>query len=317
MTATAALAGARVLVTGATGFLGANLVRALVVGRADVHVLLRAGSDRWRLRDVAERVSVHTGDLADLTDVRTAVTTAAPDVLFHLAAHGAQHDQRDRAAIFAGTVLAAHHVLVACEARPPRRMVYTGGSSEYGPKPHALREDDTLAPVTAYGAAKAAATTLVLQAARQGMPVAILRPFSIYGPWESPGRLVPTAVRAALTGRPLPLTAVPWVRDYVFVDDVVDACLVAADAPAAAGEILNVGTGRQTSNHDVVAEIERLAGTRIAVEPGAYAAHASDTTSWVADVGKARRVLGWEPRHDLAAGLRRTIAWVRAHDATP
>lgn len=298
----AALAGARVLVTGATGFLGANLVRTLVAARADVHIFVRPRADHWRLRGVD--LHVHEGDLADATSVRATVGKIAPDVLFHLAAHGAQHDQRDRAAIFAGTVLAAHHVLLACDATTPGRIVYTGGSSEYGPKPHPLSEADVLAPTTAYGAAKAAATTLFAQS---GLPIAILRPFSIYGPWEPASRLVPSAIRAALTGAELPLTAVPWVRDYVFVDDVVDACMVAAVAPAAVGQIVNVGTGRQTSNHDVVAEIERITGTAIAVKRGAYEAHASDTTHWVADTRKARALLGWEAHYDLASGLRATV----------
>jgi len=305
-----ALTGARVLVTGATGFLGANLVRALVAARAEVHAVVRPGADRWRLREVDLRV--HDGDLRERASVRAVVAAVAPDVVFHLAAHGAQHDQRERDAIFAGTVLATHHVLLACEARPPRRLVHTGGSSEYGPKPHALAEDDLLAPVTAYGAAKAAATTLVLQAARGGLPAAVLRPFSIYGPWEPATRLVPSAIRAALGGTALPLTTDAWVRDFVFVDDVVEACLVAADAPSAAGEIVNVGTGRQTSNHEVVAEVERLTGRRIAVERGAYAAHGSDTLHWVADTRKAERVLGWRARSDLTAGLTQTIAWLRA-----
>jgi len=305
-----ALTGARVLVTGATGFLGANLVRALVAARAEVHAVVRPSADRWRLGDVALRV--HDGDLRERASVRAIVDAVVPDVVFHLAAHGAQHAQRERDAIFAGTVLATHHLLLACEQRPPRRLVHTGGSSEYGPKPHALAEDDVLAPVTAYGAAKAAATTLAAQAARAGLPVAILRPFSIYGPWEPAGRLVPSAIRAALTGATLPLTAGAWVRDYVFVDDVVDACLLAAGAPSAVGEIVNLGTGRQTSNHDVVAAVERLTGRRIVVAPGAYAAHGSDTTHWVADTRKAARLLGWRARHDLAAGLAETIAWTRA-----
>ena len=124
-------------------------------------------------------------------------------------------------------------------------------------------------------------------------------------------RLVPTAIRAALQGTALPLTADDWYRDFVFVEDVVEACLLAGTTPGIEGEIMNVGTGRQHSNREVVAAVETALGVPVKVRVGAYAPHATDTRHWVADVEKARSKLGWRARHSLEEGVRKTVAWVQ------
>jgi nucleoside-diphosphate-sugar epimerase len=127
---------------------------------------------------------------------------------------------------------------------------------------------------------------------------------------------VPRAIRAALSGDELPLTAPGLRRDFVFVADVAEACLEAAVRPAIEGEVINVGSGRQVANEELVAEVERAVGRPLRIAPGTYPAHAADRGCWVADIAKARRLLGWTPRHDLAAGLAETVPWVREHSAS-
>jgi nucleoside-diphosphate-sugar epimerase len=141
-------------------------------------------------------------------------------------------------------------------------------------------------------------------------PVTILRPFAVYGPWEDESRLVPRAVLAALGGGELPLTGGAR-RDFVFVGDVIDAAVAAALADVPAGEIINVGTGRATSNDELVASLERATGAAVRVLPDSYERRAWDAGAWVADVSKADRALGWCPSHTLDEGLRTTFAWFR------
>jgi UDP-glucose 4-epimerase len=136
-----------------------------------------------------------------------------------------------------------------------------------------------------------------------------VRGFLVYGPADHEGRRVPTVLRAARDGTVLPLTAPGSCRDWVHVDDVVDACVRAAaadDLPS--GTVLNVGTGRQTANEELVAVAERATGRRIRVAVGAHPGRSWDTGSWVSDPSRARALLGWEPAVGLEDGLRRCWA---------
>jgi nucleoside-diphosphate-sugar epimerase len=305
-----------VVVTGATGFIGANLTRRLISLGAHVHGVVRPTSDMWRLQEVASELELHRVDMSDRGGLSAAIRRAAPEIVFHLAADGAARHDADAAQLFATNVLGTLNLLAAVEPLAYRRFVHIGGSSEYGPRQTALRESDRLEPVTAYGASKAAATLAAQQHARaQGRPIVILRPFSVYGPWESPSRLIPTATLAALQGRDLPLTAPGYRRDLVHVDDVVDACVVAATRDLAPGELVNVGTGRQTSNEEVVGIIERVCGQPIQTRAGDYRPRLSDTTHWVADTSKAQAVLGWKASRSLEDGLRDSVAWWTARRA--
>jgi len=303
-----------VLVTGATGFIGANLTRRLIALGARVHAVVRPGTNLWRLEDVASGLAMHDVNMSDRAGLLAAVQQATPEIVFHLAADGAARHDAAAAQLFATNVLGTLNLLEAAATVAYRRFVHIGGSSEYGPREVPLRETDRLEPVTPYGASKAAATLATQQHARaHGRPIVILRPFSVYGAWESPSRLIPTATWAALDGRDLPLTEPGYRRDLVHVDDVVDACVTAAGHDVAPGEIINVGTGCQSSNEEVVGIIERVSGCIIQKRVGEYRARLSDTAHWVADTTKAEQVLGWKASRSLEAGLRDSVAWWTAH----
>lgn len=304
------LSGARVFVTGATGFIGANLTRALVERDAEVHALVRPGASLDRIAAVVDELQLHDGDLTHAEEVDRAVRAARPDVLVHLAAPGGHpRDAPARATMLRGIVSGTANLLQAAARVRLARLVHVGGSLEYGHKRRPIRETDRLEPVTFRGAAKAAATLLALQFAREAdRPVTILRPFSIYGPWEDESRFVPRAVLAALDGAELPLAEGPR-RDFLFVGDLVEATFRAASTDLPPGEILNVGSGQETSNEELVRSLARATGMRIAVRPGAFERRPWDTESWVADISKAERLLGWRPARSLEQGLRETFAW--------
>lgn len=211
-----------------------------------------------------------------------------------------------------GTNLAGtFHLLAACAETGFDRFVHAGSSSEYGIKSTPMSEKDPLAPEDAYGASKAGASLWCRAiAASWKLPVATLRLFSPYGPWDDPVRLIPTAARAFLDGRSPRLASPSGVRDFVFVDDVVDAFLLAATVPSAAGEILNIGSGRQTTVGEVVDILSRLIPGAPAPSWNAVPARPGSPV-WVADIGHARRLLGWEPKVPLEEGLQRTIEWMR------
>jgi len=309
------LGGERVLVTGATGFIGANLTHELIRRGAQVYALVRAGSRLWRIEELVPSLHLCRADLTDWDGVRRAVDEARPTIIFHLAAAGGHPASGpDRLEALKVAILGATHLLGATAAHDYRRFVHVGSSLEYGPKDTRLSESDAPEPSTYRGAYKAAATVLCRQFARaQRKPIVILRPFSVYGYWESATRLIPTAILAALRDREMALTAPGFRRDFVFVEDVIEACLLAVEADSAPGEIVNVGSGRQWSNEAVVDLVQAVAGHAIRIRLEVHPAHPPDTPHWVADIRKAKAVLGWQPRHLLGEGLEKTVAWFGAH----
>jgi nucleoside-diphosphate-sugar epimerase len=280
----------RALVTGAGGFVGQHLVARLRADGWDVTGLTRA--------DV---------DLSDPEAAAAAVRAADPDVVFSLAAGRAKATAADRAATV--QVNTSPWLVDALPDRC-RAVVRLGSSTEYAASPRPLAEDAALHPRGFFGATKAAGSLLLqAAAAERGVRATVLRAFQVYGPDDHPTRLVPVVLSAARTGATVPLPARVSRRDWVWVGDVVDACVRAAqDATLPPGTVLNIGTGVQTSTEELVAVAERVTGRPIATAPGAHPGRDWDTADWVADPSAARRLLGWEPTIDLAEGLARTWA---------
>jgi dolichol-phosphate mannosyltransferase len=269
----------------------------------DVTALVRPGGDAWRLDAPAVEV-----DLRDAAAVAAAFRAARPERVFHLAARGGYSWQADARPILASTVLGTAAVLDAAAEAGAERVVHAGSSSEYGPKDHAPGEDEPLAPDSVYGVGKAAATMLCRTAP---VPTVTLRLYSVYGPWEDPRRFVPTLVEHALRGELPPLVDPATARDFVYVDDAVEAFVRAAGADVAAGAVYNVGTGVQTTIGEAVETARRVFD--VAAEPrwGSMPSRSWDTSVWVADASRARAELGWTAATTFADGLRRTADWLR------
>lgn len=309
------LTGRRVLVTGAAGFIGANLVRELVARGARVHAVVRPATDRWRLRGLPAGSEVHHADLLDRPAVEEAVDRAAPDFVLHLAKHRGDPARMDARAAHRGNLEATRILLEAMLPRRPIRFIHAGSSLEYDLTRSPLREDDAAPPLTVHGATKAAASRECQRFARaHRFPAVVLRIFSVYGPWEDPGRFIPRLIRGALTGRAVPVTPGGLRHDRVFVDDVVEAFLAALTAPGIEGEVINVATGRESTHEEVIDIVERVVGRPVLREEAEYPPRPWDTAHWRADVTKAHLRLGWQASHDLRAGLERTVAWFRERE---
>jgi dolichol-phosphate mannosyltransferase len=304
----------RVLITGGTGFVGANLARRLL-GEHEVHLLARPAFTAWRIDGIRADVRLHEVALEDAAGVRGVVAAIRPDWIFHLAAYGAYSRQTDIRRMAQTNILGTINLVEACLETGFDAFVNTGSSSEYGVKDHAPAETEWLEPNSPYAVTKAAATMLCRHAAqRRGLRMATLRLYSVYGPYEEPDRLVPTLVVRGLDGGLPPLVDPAVARDYIHVDDVCEAYLGAASRAAPEpGVVYNVGTGVQTTLREVIDVARRI--LPIAVEPrwGSMPPRMWDTNVWLSDSRRIRAELGWEPRVTLEAGLRSTVDWFRSH----
>lgn len=303
-----------VLVTGIAGFVGANLAGELIARGARVHGLVRTSTNLWRLDELLPGVVLHRTDLSDARALEGTLRQTRPSIIYHLATRRAAHTREERVTTLASNLGGSLNLLEAALAVGCERLVYTASSLEYGPRAAPTREDDPLAPVSFFGATKAASLLLCRQFASQHrLPLVTLRLYSVYGYWEGPERLIPTAMLAALGAGSIALTNGGYHRDLVFVSDVVEACLLAASADLPPGEVFNIGTGQQWSNEQVVDMIQAIAGRTLHRQLEPYPARDTDTRFWVADNTKARALLGWNPRFSLRDGLEKTWAFMGRH----
>lgn len=301
-----------VLVTGGGGFVGANLIRRLLGLGAQVHLLMRSQSAIWRIQEVLTEIHIHRGDITDEPSLAQAFAKAKPDFVFHLATPRG-NDSAAWKRMTEVNILGAARLVEQVLRTPSAHLVVTGSSLEYGPNTQPHCEQDILTPVTWHGVSKAAAGLVYRQAAlSMGLSINQLRLFHIYGPWESTHRLLPTAIRSALAGRPIPLTYAEIRRDWIYVEDVVDALLCAALSEAQ-GETYNIGSGMELRNEDVVDVVEQLTETSLIRTTGAFPGSISDTAHRCADISKAKLLLGWTPQHDITSGVSATLAWHRAN----
>jgi UDP-glucose 4-epimerase len=304
----------KALVTGAAGFVGANLVRQLLRAGHEPVAVVRPGGNTWRLAGTsteAEQVGI---DLRDPVAVERAVRDVRPDVIFHLAAHGAYSWQNDFDAMLSVNVGATKALLTAAHD-VEASLVNAGSSSEYGYKDHAPQEGERVDPNSDYAVTKVTATHLCrLAASASGVQAVTLRLYSIYGPWEEPGRLMPTLVRRAVAGGWPPLVGPEIARDFVWVEDACDAFVRAGTtAFADRGAVINIASGTQTTLEVLVETARRV--LRVPAEPvwGSMPARSWDTSIWVGDPNLAEQLLGWKAQTTIAVGIERMAAWFCDH----
>lgn len=231
-------AGQRVLLTGASGFLGWQAARQGLAAGVEVHCLGRSPGPSGSRH--------HAADLVKRTDVDRMVTAIQPDAVIHCAAPGVAYGQASLADMLVVAVLGTEALLDACASLNERpRLVLVGSGFEYSPSDHPVGEDWPIVPAAShYGAAKAASAATA-GAFADRLPLTLLRPFHIYGAGEAGRRLGPFLIAQARAGSPVDLTACEQQRDFLHVDDcaaMVWAALAAAD-PAPGLEICNLGSG--------------------------------------------------------------------------
>jgi nucleoside-diphosphate-sugar epimerase len=280
----------RVLVTGAGGFLGRPLLRALAAAH-DAHAL--------------------EGDVTDPATFAKAGKGGKADVLYHLAAQSnVPQSVKDPAATWKANVDGTLQALEWARRDGVARVVVISSSHVYGhPKRTPIDEGHPLEPRSPYGASKMAAEALAhAYHASYGIATVVVRPFNIYGPGQAPGFLVPDILGQLRKGGSLVLGDPKPVRDYTFLDDAIRFLVACGTADGVAGEALNLGSGKGRSVEQVVQAAVAASGSplRPTFDPARFRANESGAV--VADVSKAARLLGWSPQVDLGEGLRRTWA---------
>jgi dolichol-phosphate mannosyltransferase len=300
-----------ILVTGASGFIGANLFKILIAHRKDVFAGVRREKG-WRLAEIDDE-HVIAVDLNDSAATKNLVNSLSPKTVFDCVSYGAYSFEEDPALIYKTNFQSLVDFVNLLSAQSVAAYVHAGSSSEYGSNCAAPMEMEYCDPNSHYAVSKVAAATYLRHMGKdRGFPAINLRLYSVYGPLEDSSRLIPNLLRHALVGKLPPFVDPNTSRDFVYVDDVCAAFIMAATKmqPELYGESFNIGSGIKTTIADL-AEVTRSVFD-LAEEPryGKMEGRAWDLAEWYSNPEKAKTRLGWQPTYGLKSGLKASADWV-------
>ena len=302
----------KILVTGGTGFIGSHLIPKLEERNFDIYVLQRYVTGRY-----VQGLNVKTvfTDLRNDVDVRRVIKMVQPDYVIHLAAispvsYSYDHPQETIETNFLGTVNLAE----ACLREIPhfKQFLFASTSETYGNGPVPKREDTPQNPNSPYAVSKLAAEKYLLYLKdAYDFPVTILRNFNTYGRKRNTHFFIERTIYQMLTSNIIKLGDPTPIRDFLYVDDHVNAYLTCLGNPKAVGEIFNFCTGRQNKLIDVVETIKEIVGFNGIIKWHSVPIRPLDIKVLYGDYSKAKKVLGWEPKYTLEEGLKLTVEYWR------
>jgi UDP-glucose 4-epimerase len=296
----------RVFITGGAGFLGSYLAADLASEGHEVAVLVRPGTNTWRLVEQRSKIKIIGGSLDDLGSFRIELAAFRPEAVAHMAWRGvANLDRNDPAQ--ARNITHALELAVLCAELGVTVFVGSGSQAEYGPYGRIIREDDATAPTTLYGWAKLAAGAMTghLCEAR-GLRFAWLRIFSTYGPKDSPGWLIPNLINTLKQGQRMSLTACEQRWGFLHGRDAASAFRLVLSNQEARG-LFNVGSPDAPPLRQTIETIRDLIDPRAELGFGDLPYRSDQVMVLHADVGRLS-ALGWRPTTTLAVGLTETVA---------
>jgi nucleoside-diphosphate-sugar epimerase len=301
----------RVFLTGASGFIGSHVARALLSTGCEVAILTRPGNPLWRLHDVAHRMTLLKGELSDIAALRPALGEWKPEACIHLAWYAEPNkyltSPENIPALTASLTLLDELIKAGC-----RQVVMAGTCAEYDTDAGFLREDGPTRPTTIYAAAKLSLSLLGQQiASAAGVRFAWARLFYLYGPYEDERRAVPALIRALLRGETFRATKGEQVRDYLHVEDVASALCALAERGVSG--IVNIASGAPVTMRQVMETVGEITGRPDLIRFGELPYRDWEPRFICGDSRRLRSETGWKPQYPtLRSGLLQTMEWWKA-----
>lgn len=304
-----------ILVLGASGFIGTNLIRALLKHRSDVFGTA-SKLPAWRLTGLPKEHIIE-GDLCDPNHIDTILKHFKPKTIINCVAYGAYPFQTDPQKIYQTNVTMPSVFMEKLCGTSDSIYIHCGSSSEYGDNVDCSDELAIPQPNSHYGAAKLSFShTLAYFGKKRGMACANLRLYSVYGPFEEPTRLIPTVISKGLDKELAPFVAPQIARDFIYIDDVCKAIVTTALnlSKDKYGESFNIGTGTQTTLGEVANISKRLFSIADEVIPDyTMQGREWDLTHWCANTEKAKKYLGFSSSITFEQGLKKCVAWYQSN----
>jgi nucleoside-diphosphate-sugar epimerase len=301
----------KVLITGASGFVGSHVARLLVAEGCEVYALVRESSNRWRIRDILPSMYLRQSDLVAFENVNTYLQEIKPELCIHLAWYAVPgkylNSQENLDSIQASINLLSQLAELGC-----KRFVGIGTCFEYDLSLGYLSESSLTKPITLYAATKVALSTILQQFAQiTEMEVAWIRLFYQYGPMEDERRLIPGIISSLLRDEVVKTTKGEQIRDFLHIEDVASA--IWAVAKSNVSGVVNVGSGQPVTVGQILLELGNLLGKPDLVHLGALPYRPNDPMFICANNELLRKKTDWTQKYNLTTGLKNTIEWYKDH----
>ena len=310
----------KIIITGASGFIGSNLTRRLLKNGYDVHIIVRRSSDLWRIEEIMSEVNAFYVTRSSKEEFSDIFLLVKPDFLINAIGADQKKNIRDEASTWLGNFDSLINITSALKNWPSTFLIQLGSSFEYGRstlKNNPLNEESACEPVSEYGITKLLATEYLKYLWNNRiLRSACVRIFNVYGQYEGPERLIPDIVLKTLIGSKVVLKNPKVSRDFIHITDVVEAVkLIMAREDHINDnkfEVLNVGSGEAHTVEEVANYIMDITGSILPTEVSPSDIRPENSFPGpIADIGKAKSELGWEPRLTLEEGLKITVNWFR------
>ncbi|ARJ22555.1 NAD(P)-dependent oxidoreductase [Bacillus sp. ISL-8] len=300
------------LITGGYGFIGSHLVRRLLHLQAKIVLFIRASSDSWRLKNILKNIETYEVDIRDKAQVQDAIKKINPDYIFHLAAYGVNSAHTDYMHAIETNIIGTCNIIQAAKFVNCKKIINMGSSSEYGNKMEPIHENMLLTPVDIYGSTKAASTILAHQiASENNINLITLRPFGIFGEAEEPHKLFSYIILQVLQNKDVNLTLCNQLRDYCYIENIIDACILAIENTNVQNEIFNIGSGNIYPLKHYVELLFKHLNTHSRPNYGAISSRTNERWIPEANIQKIKNSLSWEPRINIEEGIIKTINWYK------
>ena len=312
----------KVLVTGAGGFIGSNLVEELIKSGITVKAFIHYNSSNswgnleFLPEDIKKEIEVISGNIQDPFSVNNAVK--GQDTVFHLAALiGIPYSYKAPNSYVNTNVIGTLNILQACLDNNIEKIVHTSTSETYGTAIYTpIDEKHPLKAQSPYSASKIGADKLAESYHLSfGLPIAIIRPFNTFGPRQSARAIIPTIISQILSGSKVVIGSIDPVRDFTFVKDTVNGFIKIATEQKSAGELINIGSGKGISIGELAHKIIQMINpeTEIIIDTKRIRPDKSEVMKLICDNTKAREILNWKPNFSLEDGIKETISYIKNH----
>ena len=307
--------GLKVLITGGTGFIGSNLVHFFHKKGHNVATTIKAQSNLWRISNLLTDIDLFKLDITDKERLNEIFVSFKPDIVINTIAYGGYHFETDLERILNINFNGVVNLVESYVNSNAELLINTGSSSEYGFKDHPMSEQDILEPLGAYAVSKAAATLYSRsRSIESNRKIVTFRLFSAYGEFEEAHRLIPYLIYSSIKEKAARLNDPNNVRDFIYVRDICYAydSLIKMEDKVSFGEILNLGSGKESKVGEVVSLIEKISGQKLNVEWQLFEERVGDkAVRWLAEISKMNDILKWRPKYSLEKGLSSSYSWFK------